>query len=291
MKFLVLFVVLLWQQRFPLPHRSTSSRTFARWLGLVSSLPKFDKLHRHLRFAVIVVMPTIAITATMLLADPYAFGLLSVALKILLLLYVLSHISFGKHLEAYRSDLRKGDTQGAYHCADQYLSVPEVTMTDDLSHMNHQVIRALLHRWFEYFFLIVFWYMVADVAGILLAWFTLQYARATQCDAYGWRYLHWIEWVPVRLLGLTYGLAGDFLKAFPVLHSYLWDKTTNSADVLYRVASESLAKDGDIKRWHSADENSQEAAEELDQLHRLHVRSLSVWMVIIAAATVGGYML
>ncbi|WP_370314662.1 regulatory signaling modulator protein AmpE [Thalassolituus sp.] len=291
MKFLVLFVVLLWQIRFPLPHRSTSSRTFARWLGALEKLPGFYRFPRHTRYALVVVLPTVVITLTMLLADPYAFGLLSVALKILLLLYVLSHMSIGKHLQAYRSDLRRGDTQGAYHCAEQYLAVPEVNVTDDLEAMNHQVIRALLHRWFEYFFLMVFWYMVADVAGILLAWFSLQYARATRCDAEGWRYLHWIEWIPVRLLGLTYGLAGNFLHAFPVWHSYLWNRSANSSEVLYRVAEESLESSAKERRWHSVRENSEVAAAELDEWQRLHIRSLSVWMVIIAAATVGGLLL
>ena len=290
MKFLVLFVVLLWQQRFPLPHRSTSSRTFAWWLKQVERLPRFMNWDRHFRYSVVVVLPVVTITAAMLLADPYAFGLLSVLLKILVLLYVLSHISIGKHLEAYRGDLKKGDTQGAYHCADQYLAVPEVRVSDDLTTMNHQVIRALLHRWFEFFFLMVFWYMVADIAGILLAWFSLQYARATHCDAQGWRYLHWIEWIPVRLLGLTYALAGDFLRAFPVLHSYLWDRTTNSADVLYRVANESLAGQS-VAMSCPVDESAEEAAAELDRWQRLHIRSLSVWMVIIATATVGGYLL
>ncbi|MEE3190009.1 MAG: regulatory signaling modulator protein AmpE [Pseudomonadota bacterium] len=290
MKFLVLFVVLLWQQRFPLPHRSTSSRTFAWWLKQVERLPRFMNWDRHFRYSVVVVLPVVTITAAMLLADPYAFGLLSVLLKILVLLYVLSHISIGKHLEAYRSDLKKGDTQGAYHCADQYLAVPEVRVSDDLTTMNHQVIRALLHRWFEFFFLMVFWYMVADIAGILLAWFSLQYARATHCDAQGWRYLHWIEWIPVRLLGLTYALAGDFLRAFPVLHSYLWDRTTHSADVLYRVANESLAGQS-VTMSCPVDESAEEAAAELDRWQRLHIRSLSVWMVIIATATVGGYLL
>ena len=291
MKFLVLFVVLLWQIRFPLPHRSTSSRTFTRWLALVGKLPRFLKWPRHLRYGVIVVMPTVVITVAMLLADPYAFGLVSVALKILLLLYVLSHMSIGKHLEAYRADLRRGDTQGAYHCAEQYLSVPEVSVTDDLNAMNHQVIRALLHRWFEYFFLMVFWYMIGGVAGILLAWFTLQYARATRCDAEGWRYLHWIEWIPVRLLGLTYGLAGNFLNAFPLWQSYLRDLTTNSSEVLYRLAEESLESQGKDRHWHSISENSEIAAEELDEWQRLHIRSLSVWMILIAAATVGGLLL
>jgi len=291
MKFLVLFVVLLWQQRFPLPHRSTSSRTFAYWLRIAERLPRFARLHRHLRYVWVVLIPVITLSVATYFADQYLFGLVGVLLKILILLYVLSHISIGKHLEAYRSDLRKGDTQGAYHCADQYLAVPEVHVSDDLSNMNYQVIRALLHRWFEFFFLMVFWFMLGGIPGILLAWFSLQYARATHCDAEGWRYLHWIEWIPVRLLGLTYALAGNFTRAFPVLHTYLWDRITHSADVLYRVASESLAADDENVSAKAIDESATAAAEELDAWQRLHVRSLSVWMVIIAVATVGGYLL
>jgi len=289
MKFLVLFVVLLWQQRFPLPHRSTTSRTFARWLGFAEKLPGFGRMHRHLRYAWVVVVPVILITLSLWSLDPYAFGLLSVVLKILILLYVLSHISIRKHLDAYRADLAAGDIQGAYRCADQYLAVPEARVSDDLSTMNHQVIRALLHRWFEYFFLMVFWFMVADVPGILLAWFSVQYARATHCDAQAWRYLHWLEWIPVRLLGLTYALAGNFFNAFPVLHSYLWDRLTHSADVLYRVASESLGDE--VSKAGQDPGSAEQATSELDAWQGLHIRSVSLWMVIIAVATVGGYLL
>ncbi|WP_338353251.1 regulatory signaling modulator protein AmpE [Thalassolituus oleivorans] len=291
MKFLIVFIVLMMQARLPLPQRSTRSRSFNKWLQLCRKLPKFAWVHRHVRYTLVVIVPTVAISAAFFWAEHWAWGLGTVLLEILLLTYVLSHISIGKHLADYRHDLSEGDTQGAYHCAEQFLAVPEVTVTDDISAMNEQVIRALLHRWFEYFFLMVFWYMVADVAGVLLAWFSVQYARAQECDDRAWRYLHWLEWGPVRLLGLTYGLAGNFMRALPVWRQQLWQLDAHSADILFNVASSALSANGEQRRWHKADENAAEAARDLDEWHSLHLRSVSIWMVVIAIAAVGGVLL
>ncbi len=133
--------------------------------------------------------------------------------------------------------------------------------------------------------------MIADVAGVLLAWFSVQYARASDCDQKAWRYLHWLEWIPVRLLGLTYGLAGNFMRALPVWQSYLWQLKASGADVLFSVASSALSHNGEQRQWHSVADDGEAAARELEEWHQLHLRSVSIWMVMIAAATVGGWLL
>lgn len=291
MKFLILFIVLVAQYRFHLPQRSTRSRTFARWLGFWQPRGWFARLPRHLRYFLIVLIPTALITVAFFYLDRLLWGLVSFALEILLLIYVLSHSGIEKHLREYEQDLQNGDTQGAYRCAEQYLALPEAAVTEDASNLNEQVIKALMHRWFEYFFLMVFWYMLADVAGVLVAWFSVQYARASECDDKAWRYLHWLEWIPVRLLGLTYGLAGNFMRALPVWQRYLWQLKANSADVLFEVASSALSHNGEQRQWHSINDGSDSAVQELHEWQQLHMRSVSVWMVMIAAATVGGILL
>jgi len=291
MKFLILFIVLVVQQQLPMPQRSTRSRTFGRWLGIWTSFSWFSAVPRHLKYVLIVFVPAALITLGFHYIDSLFWGFLAFALEIFLLLYVLSNAGISRHLQEYLDDLKEGDTQGAYHCADQHLSVPEVVVSEDLHEMNEQVIKALMHRWFEYFFLMVFWYMLADVAGVLLAWFTVQYARASDCDSKAWRYLHWLEWIPVRLLGLTFCLAGNFMRALPVWQKSLWHLRAVSADVLFTVGSSALTHNGETREWHSAAEDGSEAAEELQEWQSLHIRSMSIWMIMIAAATVGGWLL
>jgi AmpE protein len=291
MKFLIVFIALFLQNNVSLPQRSTRSRSFAGWLGFWLKRPAFLSLPRHIKYVIAVLLPAALASVGFYLAEQWLWGLIALVLEVALLLYVLSHISFERHFQAYLHDLEQGDTQGAYHCAERFLAVPEVELANNAETLNLQVIKVLLHRWFEYFFLMVFWYMVADVPGVLVAWFSVQYARASECDAQAWRYLHWLEWLPVRLLGLTFGLAGNFMRALPVWQRYLWQTQASSADVLYQVASSSLTHNGEEKHWHRVDEDAGLAAKELQEWQSLHLRSMSIWMVVIAVATIGGFLL
>ena len=291
MKFLIVFIALFLQNNLTLPRRSARSRSFHSWLSFWSTRVFFGRLPRHLKYLLLVVLPTVGGAAAFVFIEQYSWGLWAAIFEVALLLYVLSHISFERHFEAYVKDLERGDTQGAYRCAEQYLAVPEIDITNDVSTLNVQVIKVLLHRWFEYFFLMVFWYMVADVAGVLLAWFSVQYARASDCDAKAWRYLHFLEWIPARLLGLTFGLAGNFMRALPVWQRFLWQTQASSADVLYQVACSALTHNGEEKEWHRVDEDAESAVAELKEWHYLHLRSMSIWMVGIAFATIGGWLL
>jgi AmpE protein len=172
----------------------------------------------------------------------------------------------------------------------------------------------------------VFWYMLADVAGVVLAWLTLHYARATVTDdsgktsgaaagaevdkgvdgnkpeddeaavesvsnsRAGW-YLHWLEWVPVRLLGLTYCLAGNMMSALPVWRGSLWNTGSSAEQILTELGSAALSFSPGKRQWHSVEDDGNAAAMELEEWHLLHLRSLSIWLVVIAVATIGGWML
>jgi AmpE protein len=289
-KFLIVFIALLAKNQLPLTARSTRSRTFAWWLQQWQRVRSFADWHRHLRYALVVLLPAAVLAGLFFYSQRWLWGLPTALVEVLLLIYVLSHMGIRQHLDAYRHDLAHGDIQGAYHCAERHLSVPEVALTEDAEHMNEQVARSLLLRWFEYFFLMVFWYMVADVAGVLLAWFSLQYARASDCDQQAWRYLHWLEWGPARLLGLTYGLAGNFVHALPVWQRHLWKLNTQSADVLFEVAHSALKHHGQPEPV-PLERQGEVAAQQLDDWQQLHWRSLSIWMVVIAVATIGGVLL
>ena len=63
MKFLILFIVLVTQQQLPMPQRSTRSRTFNRWLGVWKSFRWFPAIPRHLKYLLIVFVPTALLTA------------------------------------------------------------------------------------------------------------------------------------------------------------------------------------------------------------------------------------
>lgn len=286
MKFLVVFIALLLKRQLKLAEGNRISRSFSRWHQLWQRWAGFARLPRVLKYALLVIMPMLLLAYGAYAIQSIAWGLLALVLEIALLLYVLSHIGLESHYRDYRYELQQGDLDNAYRCAGRYLSCVNEVDEHDAKALNEQVVRGFLHRWFKYFFLMVFWYMVAGVAGVLLAWFTVQYANTSQCDERAWRFLHWLEWIPVRLLGLTYGLAGNMGKALPVWQSYLWQKDAHGADILYNVACASL--DCPEADTHT---DTEFALQQLDQWTQLHLYSVSIWLVMIAMATIGGWML
>ncbi|MDO6681759.1 MULTISPECIES: regulatory signaling modulator protein AmpE [unclassified Oceanobacter] len=319
MKFLILFIALLLQQQLPRARRWGQGDLYGRWLGLWQRWAGFERQGARTRFLLLVILPSILVTLLFIWLESFAWGLLAAIAEIGLLLLVLFQANVGGGLKRYREHLAHGDVQGAFLCAEETVSVPGVGLSADAESLNAQVLHTVQYRWFEYFFLMVFWYMFADVGGVVLAWLTLHFVRAqeaaalmaeddvpqttaadcqqgeesegqTACIA-RWC-LHWLEWAPARLLGLTYCLAGNMTVALPVWRQLLWKTAIDSQQVLADVASAALSFSHDGKRcWHSAAADCAAAAAEVDEWQRLHFRSMSVWMVGIAVATIGGWLL
>ncbi|WP_028294619.1 regulatory signaling modulator protein AmpE [Oceanobacter kriegii] len=375
MKFLVLFIAVLLQQQVPAASRLNQRLGFDRFIGLFERWSGFQRLGAVAQFALVVVIPTILVGALFWWLDSVAWGLPALLAEIVLLLLLLAQANIGRPLRHYRECLANGDLEAAYLCARQTITVPGLEATSDAETMNQQVLKAVVYRWFEFFFLMVFWYVLADVAGVVLAWLTLNLARyqqnlpqfrcmgdavadsatdqsqntvsncavakpvdadvvsvdqaeleqdkqergesekdepdakepennasaspetetvsnregvssrlATTC-------LYWLEWAPARLLGLTYCLAGNMMMALPVWRSLLWNTGASSQNVLGDVARAALGKQAQGSSWHDFSDDAEAASAELDEWHQLHLRSESVWLVMIAVATIGGWLI
>lgn len=279
MKFLVIALVWMMLLNLPLPNRDGESKGFSYWLGLWHKLIKFQRIPDGVLYAVVVVMPAVAMFVISYYLEPIAWGLPNLVVEVLLVLFVLMHADIQRHVESYQTKVAAGDYQGAFLCAQESLGIrlaPEVELSYET--VTEEVIKTLLYRWFEYFFLMLFWYVIADVAGIILVWLALQYAKKVPESTVAQRFLYLLEAIPVRLLALTYGLAGNLTQALPVWNHTWFNWQQPHAELLYSVAKSALA---DVPC-------NVEVSPEWQRLHRY---SVSIWLVIIAIATLGGWLL
>lgn len=291
MKFLILFITLMLQRYSKINRKTTQSRSFHSWFQLFQKRGWFQKLNRNSRYTLVVFVPSILIGGTFMLVENLFWGLPAILLEVALLLYVLSHADFHHHVEQYQKDLQNGDIQAAYLCAEQYLSIPEIELSDQLDQLHDQVWHTILHRWFEFFFLMVFWFFILGVPGVLLAWFSLQYSQLVHCEEKAWRPLHWLSWIPVRLLGLTFALAGNFVQAIGVWKQALWTWRIPASVVLSNIALASLSsetKEACLEEVKNATADTHAACNQMQELQELHSRSVIVWLVIIALITIVG---
>lgn len=292
MKFLVLFFTLVLQHYLEINRSTTMSTTFGKWFYLFQGRSWFQTLGRTGRYITVVFIPSIVIGGCFLMIEDKLLGLPAIVLEVALLLYVLSHADFDRHITQYRNNLTNGDVQGAYRCAGQYLAIPEIELSDELAKMHDQVCHTILHRWFEFFFLMIFWFLILGVPGVLLAWFSLQYSQFVHCEEKAWRPLHWLSWIPARLLGLTFALAGNFVQGIAVWKQSLWKWRAPADAVLYSVALASLSGKTDkancIETMINAEADTQVACDQMLELQMLHRRSAIVWLVIMALITIVG---
>ena len=288
MKFLAIFLALLILWRLPAKSRSIKSPSFQRWLALFQKIKGFAVLPAWLQYILIVLLPSAAFVALALVADSLLWGLPGLALELMVLVFVLMHADSSVQLEQYQQRLEANDVEGAVACAASALNLPEELLNADSITLNEQVIKALLNRWFEYFFLMLFWYLLADVGGLVLAWLSLQYAQCCGQNSIAKKAVHWLGVLPTRLLGLTYGLAGSLTHALPVWRKHLLNWHTSNEDVLFDVAASSLSMERTIENPEIA---LNCAAIELREWQRLHNYCISIWLVIIAIATLGGWLL
>lgn len=279
MKFLVIFLVWILLIKLPLPVRNVQSQGFARYLKFCNGLGVFRALPIALQYLVLVVVPTLAVLAVFCYLNPIAWGLPALLLEIMLVLYVLMHADVQRHINNYQERVAKEDFQGAFLCAEQSLGIDLDEGTEVTAEaVSQAVVKTLLYRWFQCLFLMLFWYVIADVGGLVLVWLSLQLAKHSTADSVAAKILHWLEAIPVRLLALTYGLAGNLVRALPIWNRTLLDWRQPHSELLYQVAS-------------SAVDDVQVKGEVSPEWQRLHRYSVSIWLVVIAVATLGGWLL
>ena len=295
MKFLILFFTLMIQHYRGISRSTTQSRTFSRWFSLFRNRAWFQKMGRNGRYALVVFVPGIIIGGSFLMLEDTLWGLPSILAEVALLLYVLSYADFHRYVDEYKQKVSSGDDEGAFRCADQYIAIPEIELCNKSGELHDQVSRTVLHRWFEFFFLMVFWFLVFGAPGVLIAWFSLQYSQLVHCEEKAWRPMHWLSWIPARLLGLTFALVGNFVGAIAVWKKTLWNWRLPADVVLNRVALAALsyelepqpdATEPDTKL--ASNLGSKDACDQMDKLQLLHTRSVVVWLVIIALITIVG---
>ncbi len=249
------------------------------WLGRVAGEGEESRAARKpwLVLLAALLVPLLLLAGLSAWLGQWFYGVLLLPLELLVVLYCLGRDDIPGDLGGFRDAWRRGDLQGAEHVAERDLQIPP---QENASALFAGVQSYLLWQAFQGFFVIIFWYVVlgplAALAYRLLALLAAQ-PRYTALAERAAVLRHAFDWLPGRLLAISFALVGHFTAVMGVLlHELLaWD---TPVQVL-------LAKCG-----RAADEQEQEAAGEaglaqLDGLWQLLVRCATLWFAVIAVLT------
>ncbi|CAK13834.1 regulatory signaling modulator protein AmpE [Pseudomonas entomophila] len=274
MSFLVL-VLALWVEKFSaLRHRVQRDGFF---LGELVRLERSGKVHPWWTLAILVLAPVAVLALLLHVLEPVAYGLLALPVHLLVLVYSLGRGDVKAALGPFRDAWRRGDDQAALHVAERDLGLA----ADDAQGLIKRVQGHLLWQAYQSFFAVIFWYFLlgpgAALAYRLLA-LTTDHSRQPALQTLAGQLRHALDWLPVRVIAVSFALVGNFVAVTRVMLHELLDWHISAGHL--------VAKVGRVADDIPEEEDHQRGLERLDSLWELLLRCAVLWYACFALWTV-----
>lgn len=226
-------------------------------------------------------IPILTITVIQYLLSGFMLGFPYLLFGVLVFAYSLGPACLGSDIEYYLDARRLGDEDEALHYAgaltERAASIAPDQQTSDVT-------RAILHVANERIFAVIFWFVIFGPAGALLYRLTTQLSKQDGLNdslaAVAILFQAILTWVPARMLALGYALTGHFDGALQAYRNrpYESDLALDNYDVLVNTGMGAL--------------RDQEATDEISSIisaKDLVMRSILIWIAVLALLTLGGW--
>lgn len=257
----------LWGARNPL-HRDTA---FFSWASIIGGWSSVNKLW-WLRLLLVLLVP-VAIVAVLAAILPLGFWLV---LATGVLLYSLGRGDFAPETTAYALACNDGAWEVALVKAQKEGANVQALAPGDWPLLHQRMLEATAYQGFERLFAVIFWFLFFGPAGALLYRLSFLYCNAEPENAGAKRWLWALEWVPVRLLGVSFAITGNFVGCLNRWKRQAISTVSASTEVLRESVLGALSVDDELMQ--SCDCTQREVA----ALKRLYARTLWFWITCLA---------
>ncbi|WP_313643685.1 regulatory signaling modulator protein AmpE [Pseudomonas sp.] len=274
MSFLVLLLA-LWIEKFSALRHQLQRDGFLR--TELARLERTGKVEPWWILTLLVVAPLALLALLLHVLEPVAYGLLALPVHLLVLIYSLGRGDAKAALGPYRDAWRRGDEQAARDVAARDLGLE----ADDPQALLVRVQGHLLWQAYQGFFAVIFWYFVLGPLAALayrLVALIAEHAGQPAVQLQAARLRHILDWLPVRVLAVSFALVGNFVAVMRVMLHELLNGQISAAHLVTKV--------GRIADDSAPQETSQRALAGLDSLWDLLLRSAVLWYAAFALWTV-----
>lgn len=281
---LIAFLVVQYRGSGEVVHRDGWYR---HWLRLLAGSPLGN--HPALHAIMAVALPALALQALLWGISDWGLGLPLLAVATVALLYSLGRGHYAQLVDTYLAELQRGDLHAAYRTAFEFSHSESVAQSEDLAGLHRHAVEATLYQGFERWFAVIFWFVLLGPAAALayrLGWLYVdtEPEPVAGADAGVRRALALAEWLPVRLLGLSFAVAGNFGSCYRVWREHLAGDRFGTAERLrlYGIAALGESEDLAGQAEQPGAVEIDRAAEQIRALQSLLSRAAVVWLLAIA---------
>ena len=294
MKFLVLVFSLLILRHTGFRRYRRNDLRLAAALRRVSNVFPTSRLPPIWRYLIVVFIPVALVAAFFWWLDSKWWGAPSLVIQPLLLIYLLLPAMFSARLKHFLEVWRSGDLEQSQQLAVEYFNLPQKRSIPHRRVLFRKVKEQVLYLWFDHLFVVALWYLVFGPAGALVPALTSLYIRSVEDQD---EYLqlmpiqYAIEWLPVRILGITFAFTGNFVQTFKQWWTGILDFDMHTKVFLNRCCESALSGESDFDSPEDEPEFFLATASEIQAIDDLAVRSAIFWVCALAVATLMGWQL
>jgi len=258
-----------WGAKNPL-HRDT---VFDAWAAQVVTWRSLASIW-WLRMGLVLLVPVL-VTALLAWVLPLGFWLVWATL---VLCYSLGRGEFAPETASYTLACNDGAWNVASNKALRQGADPSNLAPGDWPQLHQRMLEATAYQGFERLFAVLFWFVLFGPAGALLYRLSFLYAQLHPEEPVR-RWLWALEWLPVRLLGVSFAITGNFVGCVNRWKVYVFCLASTSRSVLRETVLGALSVDDELMQ--SCDCTQREIA----ALKRLYTRTLWFWVTCLAVWT------
>ena len=249
-------------------------------------------------FILIYGLPLASLALILFIAKGSVFGLATMMVHILVMLVAFDRTQPGQLARDFLEKFRGGDMDACIDFLKQEFHATSPPNADDKVGIGKYFSKQLTYRSFEKMFVLFFWYLCAGALGILFSYISYQ-LRDSHREQQWQKQVDFIslvirllEWAPLRLLALTFSLAGNFVQCFENVRASFWSFSieVNNADLLYGYAgcaASGMVIDNAAKEALETEALDRESAE-IRAISGLLERSQAIWLSVLALITIFG---
>lgn len=232
-----------------------------------------------MQFIIILTPPVFLLLSLQILLDGFLFNIPGFIFGVVVFIYCLGPTCLSTEIEAYIHARTIGDEDEALHYAGSIMEDAASTSPD---RQISDVTRAILYVANERIFSTIFWFIILGPFGAMLYRLISQLSKHIETNelASFAEFVHSLmAWVPARMLAAGYALTGNFDGAYHAYRdrTHAMDFTQSNYEALVSTglgAMRNLDVENEIVRIHTA--------------QALVMRSIIVWIAILAVMTLGG---
>ncbi len=304
MNFLVILICLaintFWLKDFDRFDDSWVFKLRRRIEQYVSNLPSNFRLAWLIGTIIVYATPTFLLVVLLLVVADSAYGVLTMIIHILVLLMTFDRIQLGRLVSNFLSNWNDADMEACARYLQDNLVSMDSTGNITLESLLQEFKKFLTYRCFENIFVMLFWYMLAGPIAILFCYINYQLRDSHSPDQNVNQInlvsviIGILEWVPMRLVAITFSLAGNFESGFKSVKEKFWvfSKESDNTAQIFNYANCALSigtvfnTDSDLDSVN--DKSRTKVVREIRTLQGLLERSQVIWLSILALITIFG---